>query len=247
MTHDSPQMPSEDRTASDRLAGPAKSPARAWLAWSSGKDSLWALHVARDMPHIEVVGLLTTVTAAYSRVSMHGVREALLEAQAEALGLPLHRAPIPTPCSNETCEEIVGRCLEQAAAQGVTKVVHGDLHLADVRAYRERQLARANMEAVFPLWGRDPRALALEMIEGGVEAYITCLDPRYVPRSLAGRRFDGDLLDALPDGVDPCGENGEFHTFACGGPGYVRPIAVSIGETVEREGFVFTDVLPARQ
>jgi uncharacterized protein (TIGR00290 family) len=218
---------------------------KAWVAWSSGKDSLWALHAARRTPELKVVGLLTTITEAYARVSMHGVREALLEQQAAALGLPLHRVLIPTPCSNETYGEIMGRSLAQGVSQGVRQIVHGDLNLADVRAYRERQLAKIGMEAVFPLWGRSTRALALEMIEGGVEAFITCVDPGKAPRWLAGRRFDRDLLAHLPEDVDPCGENGEFHTFACTGPGYARSVAVTVGETVERDGFVFTDLAPA--
>jgi uncharacterized protein (TIGR00290 family) len=223
----------------------ATGPIKAWVAWSSGKDSLWALHAARQVPELEVVGLLTTITEAYARVSMHGVREALLEHQAAVLGLPLHRVLIPTPCSSETYGEIMGRSLAQGASQGVRRIVHGDLSLADVRAYRERQLAKIGMEAVFPLWGRNTRALALEMIEGGVEAFITCVDPGQAPRWLAGRRFDRDLITQLPEGVDPCGENGEFHTFACNGPGYARPVAVTVGETVERDGFVFTDLVPA--
>ncbi len=217
--------------------------AKAWVAWSSGKDSLWALHCIRRSAEIEVAGLLTTVTESYGRVSMHGVREVLLHAQAAALGLPLHTVLIPTPCSEEAYDVLMGRTLAQARGLGVTKVVFGDVSLADVRAHRETRMAEVDMEAVFPLWGMDAASLAREMIEAGVRAYLTCLDPRVVPREMAGGVFDRDLVDRLPDGVDPCGENGEFHTFAWDGPGFPHPIPVRVGETIERDGFVFTDVL----
>lgn len=218
---------------------------RAWLAWSSGKDSLWALHLARESGEVAIVGLLATITDPYGRVSMHGVRESLVEAQAAALGLPLHLVRIPSPCSNEEYEERMARAMEEARRLGVTHVVFGDVRLADVRAYREERLGSVGMEAAFPLWGRDSRALAEEIIAGGVRAVVTCLDPRTTPRELAGREFDGELLRQLPDEVDPCGENGEFHTFAWDGPGFAVPIAVEVGETVERDGFVFTDVVRA--
>ena len=226
---------------------PARDIPRAWLAWSSGKDSLWALHLAGQSGEIDVVGLLATITDAYHRVSMHGVREVLVEAQGAALGLPLHVVRIPAPCSNDEYESRMARAMEEARRSGVTHVVFGDVHLADVRAYREERLARVNMEAAFPLWGRDSRALAEEIIAGGVRAVVTCLDPRKTPPQLAGRAFDRDFLRELPGGVDPCGENGEFHTFAWDGPGFASPIAVEVGETVERDGFVFTDVLAAEQ
>ncbi len=218
---------------------------RAWLAWSSGKDSLWALHLARESGEVAVVGLLATITDPYRRVSMHGVRESLVEAQAAALGLPLHVVRIPSPCSHDEYEAQMARAMEEARQSGVTHVVFGDVRLADVRAYREERLGSVGMEAAFPLWGRDTRALAEEIIAGGVRAVVSCLDPRKTPRDLAGREFDRELLRQLPDEVDPCGENGEFHTFAWDGPGFAAPIAVEVGETVERDGFVFTDVLPA--
>ncbi len=220
---------------------------RAWLAWSSGKDSLWALHLARQSAELAIVGLLATITDPYRRVSMHGVRESLVEAQAAALGLPLHVVRIPSPCSHDEYQARMARAMEEARRSGVTHVVFGDVHLGDVRAYREERLARVNMEAAFPLWGKDTRALAEEIIAGGVRAVVTCLDPRKTPRELAGRAFDHDFLGELPEGVDPCGENGEFHTFAWDGPGFAVPIAVTVGDTVEREGFVFTDVLRADQ
>ncbi|MBN1460516.1 MAG: adenine nucleotide alpha hydrolase [Armatimonadetes bacterium] len=215
---------------------------RSWLAWSSGKDSLWALHAARRQRLAHVVGLLTTVTDAYSRVSMHAVREELLRAQAAALKLPLHIVRIPTPCSEEEYGRLMRAAMEEAASQGVAQVIFGDLYLEQLRAYRERELARVHMRASFPLWGRDTSELAREMVEGGLRAIVTCVDPRMAPSTLAGRQFDRDLLAELPDGVDPCGENGEFHTFVWDGPGFDQALEVSIGETVERDGFVFTDV-----
>jgi len=238
---------------------------KVWLAWSSGKDSAWALHTLRpgeDLadregrgdrdahagcpgPAVKVVGLLTTVTGAYERVSMHGVREGLLVKQAEAAGLPLRRVIIPPDCTNALYEEFMERAMADAWAEGVKAVVFGDLFLADVRAYRERQLARAGMRAVFPLWGKGTATLAHEMIRGGLGARLTCLDPRVMPRELAGHLFDEELLERLPPGVDPCGENGEFHTFVFAGPMFSAPIPVEVGETVERDGFVFTDVAPA--
>lgn len=218
---------------------------RALVAWSSGKDSAYALHLARRDPALDVVGLLTTVSDAYERVAMHGVREALLDAQAAAVGLPLVKVRIPSPCPNEVYERAMGEAMAEALARGIDHVVFGDLFLADIRAYREAQLARVGMTPVFPLWLRDTRALAREMIDEGMSAVLTCVDPRQLDRGFAGRRFDGALLDALPASVDPCGENGEFHTLVTAGPMFARPIRVRTGEIVERDGFVFADVLPA--
>ena len=220
---------------------------RAWVAWSSGKDSLWALHLARRRPDLEVVGLLTTITHTFGRVSMHGVRECLVEAQARALDLPLHRVLIPYPCPNEVYEAEMAKAVAEAQEGGVTRMVFGDLFLSDVRAYREEKLAGTGIEAVFPLWGSDTRALAEGMIAAGVRAYLTCLDPRKVCRGLAGHPFDGDFLAKLPREVDTLGENGEFHTFVWDGPGFSQPVQVTVGETVERDGFVFTDLLPDRR
>jgi uncharacterized protein (TIGR00290 family) len=217
---------------------------KALVAWSSGKDSAWALHEVRREGALEVVGLTTTVTSEFGRVSMHAVREGLLDRQAAALGLPCRKVRIPWPCPNAVYEEEMGKVVRAAVAEGVTRVVFGDLLLEDVRAYREATLAGTGMEPVFPLWRRDTAALARDMIEGGLRATLTCVDPRRVPRALAGRTFDAALLAALPAGVDPCGENGEFHTFAWAGPMFSRPIAVTPGEVVEREGFFFADLLP---
>lgn len=217
---------------------------KALLAWSSGKDSAWALHVVRQTGEVEIAGLLTTITGPYNRVSMHGVRVELLEAQARSLGLPLQRILIPVPCPNEAYESAMRETLEAAKSGGVTCVVHGDINLVSVRKYREEKLAGVGMNALFPLWGCDTGELAREMIGAGLRACITCLDPRKVPREMAGREFDRELLAALPEHVDPLGENGEFHTFAFAGPMFTSPIAVQPGETVEREGFVFTDLVP---
>lgn len=190
------------------------------------------------------MALLTTVNSAYQRVAMHAVRESLLELQAAATGLPLVKVPIPSPCSNEIYEQAMSAAMTQARAEEVHHVVFGDLFLEDIRAYRESRLAACGMTPVFPLWRRDTRQLANEMLAGGLSAYLTCVDPRKLDRSFAGRRFDASLLVDLLSGVDPCGENGEFHTFACAGPMFRAPIGVTVGEIVDRDGFVFADLLP---
>jgi len=215
------------------------------VSWSSGKDSAFALHEVRRSGVVEIAGLLTTVNSHFDRVAMHGVREVLLDAQAEALGLKCWKVPIPWPCSNAIYEQEVFRVLRAARSEGITHVVFGDLFLADLRAYREAQLAQIDLEGLFPLWMRDTAGLAREMVACGMRAILTCIDPKKMSRSFAGRTFDTSMLADLPAGVDPCGENGEFHTFACAGPMFSRSIDVEVGETVERDGFVFTDLLPA--
>jgi uncharacterized protein (TIGR00290 family) len=215
------------------------------MSWSSGKDSTLALHVARSGGEVAVTGLLTTVNSTAGRVAMHAVRQELLEAQAAALGLPLHVIELPWPCPNGVYEQRMSAAVDTARRQGVERMVFGDLFLADVRAYREAQLAGTGIAPCFPLWQRPTAELAREMLACGVRAVITCVDPAQAPASLAGRWYDEALLQALPDGVDPCGENGEFHTFVTDGPGFTHPLEVIIGETVERDGFVFTDVLPS--
>jgi uncharacterized protein (TIGR00290 family) len=215
---------------------------RAVIAWSSGKDSAWALHEVRRAGQVEVVGALTTVTEPYARVSMHGVREAILHAQVAAAGLPLLRVGIPAPCPNQVYEQRMAAALERLRADGVDTVIFGDLFLADVRAYRDRNLASVGMRGLYPLWGRDTASLAAEMVAGGLRATLVCVDPRRLDRRFAGRELDRDLLAALPDGVDPCGENGEFHTCVWGGPMFDAPLAVEPGEVVERDGFVFADL-----
>jgi uncharacterized protein (TIGR00290 family) len=218
---------------------------RTLLSWSTGKDSAWALHTLRRQPEVTVVGLVTTINEAFDRVAMHGVRRELLEAQAEAAGLPLHVLPIPNPCPNETYERIMGAFVSEQAASGVEAFAFGDLFLEDIRRYREARLAGTGIAPLFPLWGLDTARLARDMIAGGLEAYVTCVDPKKLPASFAGRRFDAALLAELPAGVDPCAENGEFHTFACAGPMFARRIDVKTGDTVTRDGFVFCDVMPA--
>jgi uncharacterized protein (TIGR00290 family) len=216
---------------------------RALVAWSSGKDSAYALHEVRRAGDLEMVGLLTTVTRTFERVAMHGVREALLEAQAASIGLPLHRVEIPYPCPNEVYEQAMADVLASAATGGVTHIVFGDLFLADVRAYREAQLTPAGFTGVFPLWGRDTASLAREMIAAGLDARLVCVDPSRLDRSFAGRKFDAELLATLPADVDPCGENGEFHTFVADGPMFARPVRVRTGVIVDRDGFVFADLV----
>jgi uncharacterized protein (TIGR00290 family) len=217
---------------------------RILLSWSSGKDSAWALHTLRQDARVEVVGLLTTVNEAHDRVAMHAVRRALLERQAEAVGVPLLPVLIPSPCPNEVYEAAMGRALAEARARGITGVAFGDLFLEDIRRYRERQMAGTGLAPHFPLWLRPTPALAEEMIRGGLRARLTCVDPRVMPAELAGEAFDRGLLERLPAGVDPCGENGEFHTFAWDGPMFRHPVPIRKGEVVTREGFVFADLLP---
>jgi uncharacterized protein (TIGR00290 family) len=219
---------------------------KAWLAWSSGKDSAWALHVARQSGEFDIVALLTTINRTHSRVAMHAVRESLVEMQAAAAGLPLVKVYIPALCRNEDYEQAMSIAMLRARADGVLHVIFGDLFLEDIRAYREKQLASCGMTGVFPLWRIDTRKLAEEMLAAGLSARITCVDPAKLDRSFAGRRFDAELLARLPPGVDPCGENGEFHTFACAGPMFQEPVSVSVGEIVERDGFVYADLLSGR-
>jgi uncharacterized protein (TIGR00290 family) len=216
---------------------------KALIAWSSGKDSAWALHEARRAGDCEIVGALTTVTETFDRVSMHGVRKDLLLAQLDAAGLPPTLVPIPYPCPNEVYEARMAEALARAKAAGVTQVIFGDLFLQDVRAYREQKLAGTGIAPVFPLWGRPTAALARKMIDMGVETYLVCVDLKQLPKSFAGRRFDHALLAALPPNADPCGENGEFHSCVVAGPMFSRAIAVAVGETIERDGFAYADLL----
>lgn len=220
---------------------------RVWLSWSTGKDSAWALQELRQWPDVEVVALLTTVNAAFGRVAMHAVRETLLEAQAAAVGLPLIRVPIPHPCPNELYQQAMATAMAQARVEGVTHIAFGDLYLEDVRRYRETMLADTGIAPLFPLWGRDTAALARQMIAAGLRAVLTCVDPKQLSAEFSGRCFDARLLAELPAGVDPCGERGEFHTFAFAGPMFRTPVPIVAGRCVLRDGFVFTDVLLADQ
>lgn len=211
------------------------------LSWSSGKDSAWSLHVLRQSPGVELVGLFTTLNATADRVAMHAVRRSVLEAQAVSAGLPLDIIEIPYPCPNEAYAAAMAAFLERARAKGVEAMAFGDLFLEDIRAYREERLAGTGMTPLFPLWGRNTAELAHEMIAGGLEARLTCVDPKKLDRRFAGRAFDTALLSDLPEGLDPCGENGEFHTLVVAGPMFGSRLEVTAGEVVERDGFVFAD------
>lgn len=218
---------------------------RAVLSWSLGKDCAFALVEARRLGLADVVALLTTTNEAFDRVAMHGTRTALLRAQAAAAGLPLIEVPLPWPCSNQDYEARMAAAMVEVAALGVRHMVFGDLYLEDVRAYREERLAPLGFEAIFPLWGRPTGALARDMIAAGLDARLVTVDPRKLPASFAGRKLDAALLAELPPGVDPCGENGEFHTAVVAGPMFSAPIPVVSGEVVTRDGFVFADLIPA--
>lgn len=217
---------------------------KAWLSWSSGKDSAWSLEMVRRQGEFEIKALLTTVNAEHERVAMHAVRETLLRAQAASLDLPLVTVPIPSPCPNAVYEEAMARAVERARTEGITHFIFGDLFLEEIRRYREEKLAGSGIQPVFPLWGLDTRKLAEEMVQGGLRAYLTCVDPKRLDGSFAGRRFDAELLKDLPPGIDPCGENGEFHTFVYQGPMFRGRLEVDRGIVVERDGFLFADVSP---
>jgi len=212
------------------------------LSWSSGKDSAWTLHVLRQEGIGEVGGLLTSLNADVQRVSMHGVREDVLRAQSASAGVPLFTIPLPYPCSNGIYEARMLEAVQRAVAEGFTHVAFGDLFLEDVRKYREDRLVGTGLTPIFPLWQRDTGVLAREMIASGLSARIVCLDPRVLSRELIGSIFDARFLDCLPENVDPCGEMGEFHTCATAGPMFAAPLQVEVGQTVERDGFVFGDL-----
>jgi uncharacterized protein (TIGR00290 family) len=217
---------------------------KALLAWSSGKDSAWSLQELRAEGQVEVVGLLTTINEAFERVAMHAVRTELLRAQADAADLPLRPVPIPWPCSNAEYEAAMDAAMARARADGITHVAFGDLFLEDIRRYREERLAPTGMTPLFPIWGTPTGPLARRMLEAGLRARLTCVDPKSLDARFAGREFDAALLAELPASVDPCGERGEFHTFAYDGPMFRRPIPIRSGEVVTRDGFVFADLLP---
>ena len=214
---------------------------RVLLSWSSGKDSAWALHVLRQEPGIEIVGLLTTLNSEFDRVAMHGTRRSVLEAQAAAAQLPLWIIPLPWPCSNEIYELRMTEACQRAIEEHVDSVAFGDLFLADVRAYREKQLTGTGLEPLFPLWELPTGTLAREMIDAGLRARIACVDTKQLDASFAGREFDLDLLRDLPVGIDPCGERGEFHTCVYAGPMFAEPIPLEAGEVVLRDGFAYAD------
>lgn len=247
-THPSGRHDPEDALAHSSSAPfrpSGMTPAPTVVSWSSGKDSCWTLRAAASDPALEVVGLLTSFNGEADRVAMHAVRRGLVEAQADRLGLPLHTVDLPYPCPNGDYERLMGAAVASLVGDGVERVAFGDIFLADVRAYREEMLAGTRLEPVFPLWGAPTRELAHAMVDGGVRAVLTCVDPARVPASYAGRPYDAALLADLPPGVDPCGEHGEFHTFVWDGPGFRDAVPVALGASVERDGFVFRDLTAA--
>ena len=215
---------------------------RVAVSWSSGKDSAWSLHLLRQDPDIEVVALFTTLNQHFDRVAMHAVRRELLELQARSVGVPLWTVPLPWPCSNDQYEVRMRDLCSRALAEHVDAMAFGDLFLADIRAYREKQLEGTGITPLFPVWKIPTADLARNMIASGLRAKITCVDPKVLPKEFAGRDFDSQFLADLPTSIDPCGENGEFHSFVHDGPGFQEPINVSVGEIVERDGFVFADL-----
>jgi uncharacterized protein (TIGR00290 family) len=217
-------------------------PAKILLSWSSGKDSAWCLHMLRQQPEFEVVGLVTTVNELYERVAMHAVKVELLEAQAAAVGLPLWKVSIPSPCSNVEYENAMRTAVERAKSESISGFAFGDLFLQDIRRYREEFFKGTEISPIFPIWGAPTAKLARQMIESGVRARLTCVDPKQISGSFVGRKFDAGFLADLPASADHCGERGEFHTFAYDGPMFQRAVPVRLGEVIERDGFVFADL-----
>lgn len=216
------------------------------LSWSSGKDSAWALHVLQQDPQVDVAGLFCTVNKTFNRVAMHAVRVELLQQQADSTGLPLHIIEIPYPCSNDEYGAVMAAFIADAKRAGVECFAFGDLFLEDIRQYREDRLKGSGITPIFPLWGMPTRQLARTMLAGGLKAVLTCIDPNRLAEEFAGRDYDATLLDAIPEDVDPCGENGEFHSFAYAGPMFKNAIEISVGDIVHRDGFVFADLLAFR-
>jgi uncharacterized protein (TIGR00290 family) len=214
------------------------------MSWSSGKDSAWALHILRKKPDIEVVGLFCTISQKFERVAIHAVRIELINQQAQNIGLPIQLIPIPYPCSDSEYGAIMKNFVGQAEQQGIACFAFGDIFLEDVRKYREANLADTGITPIFPLWGMATGKLSGEMVNGGLRAIITCVDPKYLSADFAGQEYGESFLERIPANVDPCGENGEFHTFAFTGPMFRKPVNIEIGETVVRDGFIFTDLLP---
>lgn len=213
------------------------------LSWSSGKDSAWALHVLRQQLDVDVVGLFCTINAEFNRVAMHAVRVELLQEQARSVGLPLRMIPIPYPCSNAEYEAVMNAFIAEAKKQNVECFAFGDLFLEDIRKYREDRLEGTGIAPIFPIWNMPTRELSSTMVSSGLKARITCVDPKQLAVEFAGREYDESFLEDIPASVDPCGENGEFHSFAFDGPMFRYPIEISLGEIVDRDGFVFADLL----
>ncbi|MCY4232640.1 MAG: ATP-binding protein [Bacteroidetes bacterium] len=219
---------------------------KVWLSWSTGKDSAWTLRTLIMDPRYEVTGLFTTCTEEFDRVSVHGVRTSLLDAQSERLGLPIHRVILPWPCSNTLYQTAMDYLWQAASDHGVEMIAFGDIFLEDVRQYRIDILNNTGLKAIFPIWGQPTSKLADSMISFGLQAIVTCIDTRHLPAEYAGQNFDKEFLNGLPPSIDPCGENGEFHTFVHSFPLFSQQIQVKTGEVVNREGFVYTDVLGRR-
>ena len=217
------------------------------VSWSSGKDSAWTLHVLRQQDEVEVVGLLTTINEKFKRVAMHGTRRELLEAQAAAAKIPLWNVPLPWPCSNEQYEQAMAATCEKARKQGIEAIAFGDLFLEDVRKYREERMKNSGLEPLFPIWGRNTHKLLLEMLDEGLKSRIVCINPTQVSPDFAGKDLDRNLLAKFPANVDPCGENGEFHTFTYAGPMFRTPIPIESGEVITRDSFMYADVKLARK
>ena len=215
------------------------------MSWSSGKDSAWALHTLRQDPTIELVGLFCTVNKEFERVAMHGVRLELLERQAKSLNLPLEVIEIPFPCSNSDYEEIMGKFVERAKAENIEHFAFGDLFLEDIRQYREEKLKGTGISPLFPIWGIPTHQLIREMLAGGLKTVVSCIDPKQISEDFVGKELNADFLASLPGNVDPCGENGEFHSFAFDGPMFNEKIDILVGDIVHRDGFVFADILSA--
>ncbi|KPJ99775.1 MAG: ATP-binding protein [Desulfobacterales bacterium SG8_35] len=213
------------------------------LSWSSGKDSAWALHVLRRQQDVEVMGLFCTFNKKYERGAMHAVRNELICRQAESIGLPLQLIPIPDPCSDSEYKTIMANFIAQVKSQGIDSIAFGDLFLEEIRSYREESLAGTGITPLFPLWGRPTRVLSKEMVNSGLRAKITCIDPKHLPPDFAGHEYDNTFLEQISDSIDPCGENGEFHSFAYDGPMFRSKLNICVGETVTRDGFVYTDIL----
>ncbi len=218
---------------------------RTLLSWSSGKDSAWALHILRQQPDMEVAGLFCTINQEFQRVAMHAVRTELVRQQAQNAGLPIQLIPIPHPCSDAEYGTVMKSFVGPAKQQEIDCFAFGDIFLEDIRRYRETNLADSGIAPIFPLWGMATEKLSREMVSSGLRAIITCVDPKHLPADFAGQEFGEAFLERIPAGIDPCGENGEFHTFAFDGPMFKKPVNIAIGETVSRDGFIFTDLLPA--
>ncbi len=217
---------------------------RILLSWSSGKDSVWALHLLRQRGNVEIAALLTTFNGALNRVAMHSVRRELAAAQAGRAGLPLWPADLPWPCPNGAWETAIADACRRAVAEGIDAVAFGDLFLQDIRDYRERQLEPTGLRPLFPLWQMPTGELARDLVTSGVKAKVVCIDLAKLDGSYAGREYDLEFLRSLPSGIDPCGENGEFHTFVYDAPVFSSPIPIEVGEKIERDGFAFADILP---